>query len=87
MITEEVSIRKVPANSNADRPKSWLIPLLLPGEHRDDFQTLLDAISRDIRPAGFIEELYVNDIAWLVWETIHLGGAGHPFSEKATARL
>jgi len=45
---------------------------LLSSERLADFQALLDAIKREVKPSGIIEEIYVNDIAWFVWEILRL---------------
>ena len=58
--------------SNSDRMSIWPDPALLHGERLAGFQALLDGISREIKPRGVIEEMYVHDIAWFVWEIIRL---------------
>ena len=57
---------------DAHKPFFWSEPPLLRGERAADFQILLDGFSRDIRPRGLSEEIYVVDIAWLTWEIIRL---------------
>jgi hypothetical protein len=46
-------------------------PLLIT-ESKDDFKRTNDALSDEIKPRGIIEEMYVADIANLVWEILRL---------------
>ena len=68
--------RKSPRRDNpmrdAHKPFFWSEPPLLRGERAADFQILLDGFSRDIRPRGLIDEIYLVDIVWLTWEIIRL---------------
>jgi hypothetical protein len=45
---------------------------VLRGERVADYKALLDALTREIKPSGVIEQLYVTHIACLVWEMIRL---------------
>lgn len=45
---------------------------MLRGERVADYKALIDALTREIKPSGVIEQLYVTDIACLVWEMIRL---------------
>lgn len=45
---------------------------MLPTENREDFETLHKALRREIKPTGAIEDIYVSDITWLVWEILRL---------------
>jgi hypothetical protein len=46
-------------------------PLLIT-ESKDDFKRILDALTDEIKPRGIIEQMYVADIAHLVWEVWRL---------------
>jgi hypothetical protein len=47
------------------------LPLLMT-ENADDFEAIGNALNREIRPSGIIEQIYVADIAQLVWEILRL---------------
>jgi hypothetical protein len=47
-------------------------PPLLSTESRQDFEALLKDFQREIRPKGVIEEMYVADIAAIIWEILRL---------------
>jgi hypothetical protein len=47
-------------------------PPLLATESRDDFDALLAALRREIKPKGLIEDIYVADIAAIIWEILRL---------------
>ena len=58
----------------AGRDNSALIltaPLLMT-ESKDEFDLLRDALNQEVKPRGFIEQMYVEDIAYLVWEILRL---------------
>lgn len=46
--------------------------ILLRNERLEDFEALQEQLKQEIRPRGFIEEMYVGDIAALVWDIIRL---------------
>jgi hypothetical protein len=46
-------------------------PLLIT-ESEDEFDRIRDALNQEIKPRGIIEEMYVADIAHLVWEVFRL---------------
>src|SRR5262245_37409116 len=56
----------------AERPGSWPIPPLLRSECADDFARLRTALVREVAPRGVVEEMYVNDVACIVWEMLRL---------------
>src|SRR5258705_3261258 len=43
-------------------------PPLLITESAEDFASLSAALAQDIKPRGIVEQIYVDDIAALVWE-------------------
>jgi len=43
-----------------------------PGESCSDFHRLFQAFAREVEPRGAVEEMYVRDIARIVWETLRL---------------
>src|SRR4051794_17064802 len=45
-------------------------PPLLRTESAAEFASLCDELEREIKPDGAIEQIYVQDIAELVWETL-----------------
>src|SRR2546423_12252053 len=47
------------------------LPLLIT-ESADEFDALLDAFEREIKPRGIIEQMYVHDISAIVWEILRL---------------
>jgi len=47
-------------------------PQLLQTENRQDFDQLHKTIQREIKPQGIIEEMYVSEIACLIWEILRL---------------
>jgi hypothetical protein len=46
-------------------------PLLIT-ESRDEFNLIREALNDQIKPRGIIEQMYVEDIAHLVWEILRL---------------
>ena len=86
--------RDQPAERDAAGTKIWSNPPLLSSERLAEFQALHAAMVREIDPRGVIEELYVHDISWFVWEIVrlrrcriniikanHLGGLRHLLSD------
>jgi hypothetical protein len=53
---------------------SALIPTapLLVTESKDEFNGIRDTLADQIKPRGIIEQMYVDDIAYLVWEILRL---------------
>jgi hypothetical protein len=47
------------------------LPLLIT-ESADEFDALLEAFEREIKPRGIIEQMYVHDISAIVWEILRL---------------
>jgi hypothetical protein len=58
----------------ASHASSALIPTtpLLVTESRDEFNRICDTLNDQIEPRGIIEQMYVEDIAYLVWEIVRL---------------
>jgi hypothetical protein len=58
----------------AGRANSALLPTaqLLITESRDEFNLIRDTLHDQIKPRGIIEQIYVEDIAHLVWEILRL---------------
>src|SRR5262245_17284797 len=51
-------------------PAFWRNPPLLRSERAADFDALLRAFIDEIKPQGVIEQMYVNEIACLVWDIL-----------------
>ena len=47
-------------------------PLLLRSECEHEFDELLHALSGEIQPRGIVENLYVEEIAGIIWEILRL---------------
>jgi hypothetical protein len=47
-------------------------PPLIAGENRVQFEAMRDQISAAVGPRDFLEEILVNDVVNLVWETLRL---------------
>ena len=60
--------------TKAGRVSSALIPTapLLLTESKDEFDLLRDNLNDEVKPRGIIEQMYVEDIAYLVWEILRL---------------
>ena len=43
-------------------------PPLLMTESREDFEQVRNSLEREIQPRGIIEQMYVDDMAYIVWE-------------------
>ena len=60
--------------TKAGQVSSALLPTapLLITESRDEFNLIRDTLNDQIKPRGIIEQMYVEDIAYLVWEILRL---------------
>jgi hypothetical protein len=60
--------------AKAGQVSSALIPTspLLLTESKDEFNLIRDTLNDQIKPRGIIEQMYVEDIAYLVWEILRL---------------
>ena len=60
--------------AKAHRTNSALLPTppLLITESKEEFDRIRGALHEEIKPRGIIEEMYVADIAHLVWEVLRL---------------
>jgi len=60
--------------TKAGQVSSALIPTspLLLTESKDEFDLIRDNLNDQIKPRGIIEQMYVEDIAYLVWEILRL---------------
>jgi hypothetical protein len=59
--------------ASAERNFSFLTrPPLLRSESEREFQQLLNALKDEIQPLGVIEEMYVAEIASIIWEILRL---------------
>jgi hypothetical protein len=56
------------ATRSALLPKS---PLLIT-ESEEEFDRIRDALNQEIKPRGILEQMYVEDIAYLSWEVLRL---------------
>ena len=61
---------KLPATSTLHR--LFGPPPLIAGERADEYDKLLDRISRTVKPTDAIEEIWVRDVVDLTWETFRL---------------
>ena len=62
-----------------DRANGWRMPSAQPStaamlltESKDEFDLLRDTLNEEVKPRGIIEQMYVEDIAYLVWEILRL---------------
>jgi hypothetical protein len=46
-------------------------PLLIT-ESKDDFHRIRNALADEIKPHGILEQMYVEDVAYLSWEALRL---------------
>jgi hypothetical protein len=62
-------VKRVPLLTD-DEIKSpfWSRPPLLRSENAAEFDRIVQALARDIKPSGAVEEMLVSDIAYLVWD-------------------
>jgi hypothetical protein len=60
--------------TKAGQVSSALIPTapLLLTESKDEFNLIRDNLNDQIKPRGIIEQMYIEDIAYLVWEILRL---------------
>ena len=56
----------------AGRLPQWPVHPLLHGESAQDFDGLLEAFMDEVEPRGAIEDMYVRDMARIVWEMLRL---------------
>jgi hypothetical protein len=58
----------------AGRANSGLIPTapLLLTESKDEFNLIRDNLNDQLKPRGIIEQMYVEDVTYLVWEILRL---------------
>jgi hypothetical protein len=60
---------KTQKNQTADQSDVLFgTPLLLITESADEFAALLEALQQEIKPKGIIDQIYLNDLASIVWE-------------------
>jgi hypothetical protein len=45
---------------------------LLASESRRDFDAIYKALEKELKPQGIIQQMYVTEIACIVWETVRL---------------
>ena len=50
----------------------YLASVVLRTESKDEFAKLVEELNQEIKPTSFIERMYVEDVAYLVWEIIRL---------------
>ena len=60
------------ANGSQMRPAILPTVPLLMTESKDEFKRIRDALADEIDPRGILEQMYVEDIAYLVWEVLRL---------------
>jgi hypothetical protein len=58
--------------SKEDSAQYFGPPLLIAGEDRAQYEAMRDRISAAVGPLDFLEEILVNDVVNLVWETLRL---------------
>src|SRR5258705_12801707 len=49
-----------------------LEPPLLITESAEEFENLCDRLEQEVKPSGIIEQIYVQDVANIVWEILRL---------------
>jgi hypothetical protein len=73
-------IPNAPAAGNKARPglskeesaRFFGPPPLIAGEDQAQYEAMRDQISAAVGPRDFLEEIWVNDVVSLVWETLRL---------------
>jgi hypothetical protein len=60
------------ANRPSARPAILPTAPLLITESKDDAKHIRDALADEIKPRGIVEQMYVEEIAYLVWEVLRL---------------
>jgi hypothetical protein len=55
--------------SNEESVRFFGLPPLIAGEDRVQYEAMRDRISAAVGPLNFLEEMWVNDVAILFWET------------------
>lgn len=60
------------AKPHSARPTILPTAPLLVTESKDEFERIRHALNEEIKPRGIIEQMYVSDIAYLVWEVLRL---------------
>ncbi len=60
------------ANRFPGRPVILPTAPLLITESKEDFKRIRDALASEIKPRGILEQMYVEDIAYLSWEVLRL---------------
>jgi hypothetical protein len=63
--TVDPTSRRVRMTTTSDSSKQ---PAVLRTESKDEFAKLIEELNQEIKPANFIERMYVEDIANLVWD-------------------
>jgi hypothetical protein len=60
--------------TKAGQVSSALLPTapLLITESKDEFDLLRDTLNQEVKPRGIIEQMYVEDVTYLVWEILRL---------------
>src|SRR5262245_26363601 len=61
-------VRRYRYRKNAFLPK---LPLLI-SESADEFEAIYEAIEQEIKPRGTIEQMYVADISYIIWDIFRL---------------
>jgi hypothetical protein len=60
--------------TNASAVRQAILPTapLLITESKDDFKRIRQALADEIKPRGILEQMYLEDIAYLSWEVLRL---------------
>jgi hypothetical protein len=62
----------IPLPAKAGGPLPWAAPPLVRGDDRNEFDRLLATLIADVAPRGPVEEMYVSEVAAIVWEMLRL---------------
>jgi hypothetical protein len=63
----------MPPNPSADiMPGRWTTPPLVRSDDKTEFDRLRETFIGDVAPRGAMEEMYVSDMASIVWEMLRL---------------
>jgi len=62
-MTEMISNEASPTTPSSPRN-----PILLRREKVEDFEALLWQLKQEIEPRGFVEEMYVEEVAVIIWD-------------------
>lgn len=63
---------KKAASKNSLKTGTYSVVAVLPNENQKDFDQLLAQINHDLRPADFVENSLIHDLAVITWKKLRL---------------